>query len=83
MQGSKGYRAEALLGFETTTQDSEGEVTEKGEWEHVTREAIDGALQQFTGDIMQVPRSAVGLVRNQSPHVPRFRLVQDSRKPSP
>ncbi|CAM9851583.1 unnamed protein product [Scytosiphon promiscuus] len=55
LKGSKGYRAEALLGHETNTQDAEGEATLHGEWEHVTGEAVDGALGQFVGDIMQVP----------------------------
>lgn len=55
MQGSKAYRVEALLGYETNTQDAEGEVTLHGEWGHVTKEAVDEALGQFTGDIMQVP----------------------------
>lgn len=54
-QGSKGYRAQALLGHETNTQDAEGEATERGEWGHVTKEKVDAALGQFVGDITQVP----------------------------
>lgn len=54
-QGSKGYRAEALLGHETDTQDAEGQATVHGEWEHVTNEKVDAALEQFVGDITQVP----------------------------
>lgn len=55
LKGGKGYRAEGLLGHETNTQDAEGEATLHGDWEHVTEEAVDGALGQFVGDIMQVP----------------------------
>ncbi|CAM9888097.1 unnamed protein product [Ectocarpus sp. 4 AP-2014] len=55
LQGGKGYCAEALLGHETNTQDALGEATVHGEWEHVTKEDVDAALGQFTGDIMQVP----------------------------
>lgn len=55
MQGSKAYRAEALFGHETDTQDAEGEATLHGKWEHVTKEAVQGALGQFVGDILQVP----------------------------
>lgn len=54
-QGSKGYRAQALLGHETDTQDAEGEATVHGEWGHVTTENVDAALGQFVGDITQVP----------------------------
>lgn len=43
------------MGHETNTLDATGEATVHGEWEHVTNEAIDAALGQFTGDIMQVP----------------------------
>ena len=46
---------EALLGHETNTQDAEGEATLHGEWGHVTQDAVDAALGQFTGEIMQVP----------------------------
>lgn len=54
-QGSKGYRAQALLGHETDTQDAEGEATVHGEWGHVRKETVDAALGQFVGDITQVP----------------------------
>lgn len=57
-QGCKAYRAEARLGCETNTQDAEGEETVKGEWEHVTKEAVNDALGQFTGHIMQVRRES-------------------------
>eukprot|EP00903_Cladosiphon_okamuranus_P016040 g14810.t1 len=55
LQGSKAYRAEALLGYETDTQDSDGEATVHGEWGHVTAEGVGAALKRFLGDITQVP----------------------------
>ncbi|CAM9194161.1 unnamed protein product [Ascophyllum nodosum] len=55
LEGGKAYRVEALLGHETNTQDAEGEATLHGEWGHVTQDAVDAALGQFTGEIMQVP----------------------------
>jgi tRNA pseudouridine55 synthase len=51
---SKSYIAGIQLGQETTTYDKEGEIT--GETPvHVTREQLLQALDQFQGDIRQVP----------------------------
>lgn len=55
LAGSKGYRAEALLGAETDTLDSEGTVTEVMPASHVTTDLIIQNLVQFRGDIMQKP----------------------------
>ncbi|KAG5189435.1 pseudouridine synthase [Tribonema minus] len=55
LQGAKGYSAVGILGSETDTLDSEGQETEAMEWSHVTRDALMQALEQFRGDIMQVP----------------------------
>ena len=57
--GSKAYRAEVTLGFQTTTLDLDpkGEVVEKKPFEHVTSyEEIEKVLEtQFTGTIQQIP----------------------------
>ncbi|WP_417668360.1 tRNA pseudouridine(55) synthase TruB [Roseibium sp.] len=54
MDGRKVYRFEVTWGAETTTDDTEGEVTATSD--HLPEEAdIIEALPEFTGTIMQVP----------------------------
>ncbi len=53
--GTKGYRGRIKLGVETTTYDREGEVTAEtdGPWPDPT--TLEKALDQFRGEIQQVP----------------------------
>ncbi|KAL1761740.1 pseudouridine synthase [Schizophyllum commune] len=52
---SKEYRTTALLGCETDTYDSEGSQVRQAHWQHVTREAVEAAIPQFVGEILQTP----------------------------
>ena len=49
------YRTTCLLGCETDTYDSEGKQVRVAPWHHVTREQVEQALEQFRGEIEQVP----------------------------
>ncbi len=51
----KEYTATLQLGATTPSYDMEHEVDERYPTAHITRERIEEALQQFKGDIMQVP----------------------------
>jgi tRNA pseudouridine55 synthase len=52
----KVYTAEITFGQATTTYDSEGEVTETAEWEHITKEKIESVLtDEFFGTVEQIP----------------------------
>lgn len=52
----KTYVGEITFGKATTTYDAEGEVTEEGEWKHITKEKIEAALaEEFTGTVEQIP----------------------------
>ncbi|MEW5852564.1 MAG: tRNA pseudouridine(55) synthase TruB [Myxococcota bacterium] len=53
-EGTKRYRAEALLGVETTTDDLTGEPTFRSDAD-VSDEALLGALDALTGHQLQVP----------------------------
>ena len=57
--GSKAYRAEVTLGYQTTTLDSDpkGEIVERKDFDHVTSlDQIETLLEsQFTGKIQQIP----------------------------
>lgn len=52
---TKEYVATLQLGATTPSYDMEHPVNETFETGHITREAIDNALQQFVGEIQQVP----------------------------
>jgi tRNA pseudouridine55 synthase len=54
MDGAKAYRFTVRWGEATDTDDAEGEVIERCET-RPTRAAIEAALPQFTGTIVQVP----------------------------
>lgn len=57
--GSKAYRAEVTLGYQTTTLDADpnGQVVERKPFDHVTSwKEIETVLEtQFTGTIQQIP----------------------------
>ena len=54
MEGEKEYLAGLRLGLVTNTQDTTGEILEQRPVS-VTREELEGALERFRGDILQVP----------------------------
>ena len=47
------------MGCETDTYDSEGKQVRVAPWHHVTREQVEKALEQFKGEIEQVPPMCV------------------------
>lgn len=53
--GRKTYRAAAVLGVETTTQDASGEVVAERPADGVTEAAVAAALERWTGEVEQVP----------------------------
>ncbi|XP_008061599.1 probable tRNA pseudouridine synthase 1 isoform X1 [Carlito syrichta] len=55
LSGSKRYIAIGELGKATDTLDSTGKVTEEKPYDKIKQEDIEGILQKFTGNIMQVP----------------------------
>ncbi|KAF8965261.1 pseudouridine synthase [Flammula alnicola] len=52
---TKEYETTCLLGCETDTYDSEGAHVRLAPWQHVTREQVEAALSEFTGEIKQIP----------------------------
>ncbi|KAJ7989795.1 hypothetical protein DPEC_G00308210 [Dallia pectoralis] len=55
LAGSKKYKAVGEFGKATDTLDATGKVVTETSYDHITREAFEEKLKQFTGDIMQVP----------------------------
>ncbi|KAJ5120677.1 uncharacterized protein N7515_010065 [Penicillium bovifimosum] len=52
---TKSYEAIITFGAETDTYDRLGKIVRRAPYEHVTREAVEKALEQFRGKIMQKP----------------------------
>jgi tRNA pseudouridine55 synthase len=55
LSGEKAYTAEAELGFETDTLDMGGNTIKSAPYDHVMASDIETILQQFIGNIQQVP----------------------------
>ncbi len=55
LDSDKTYHVVATLGERTTTGDTEGEVVEKRPLVDITKERIEAIMQEFIGDIDQVP----------------------------
>jgi len=66
LNSDKGYRVKARLGVRTDSSDSTGEVVETRPVE-VNRKQLEKALEQFTGDIEQVPTMFSALKYNGQP----------------
>jgi tRNA pseudouridine55 synthase len=67
MAGEKTYQATMKLGVATDTQDSEGQVLEEKDWQHVNRQALDEALVGFIGQIDQLPPMYSALKKDGQP----------------
>ncbi|EPS44726.1 hypothetical protein H072_1263 [Dactylellina haptotyla CBS 200.50] len=52
---TKEYEAVAIFGASTDTYDREGKITARKPYGHITREAVEGVLDKFRGDIFQRP----------------------------
>ncbi|KAK6505158.1 hypothetical protein TWF481_007079 [Arthrobotrys musiformis] len=52
---TKEYEAVAIFGIATDSYDKEGKITARKPYGHITREAVEGVLDKFRGDIYQRP----------------------------
>ncbi|KKK19329.1 hypothetical protein AOCH_006637, partial [Aspergillus ochraceoroseus] len=52
---TKTYETVVLFGAETDTYDRLGKIVRRAPYEHITRDAVEKALEQFRGKIMQHP----------------------------
>ena len=51
----KEYQAQIRLGATTPSFDLETEVDHTFPWEHITQDLVDQALEEFTGELQQLP----------------------------
>ncbi|KAI5840235.1 pseudouridine synthase [Morchella snyderi] len=73
----KSYECVALFGCSTDTYDAEGKIMRRAPYKHITKEAVEGALKTFCGDIMQKPPIYSAL------HQDGMRLYEYARKGIP
>ena len=55
MTGDKTYEGVIHLGITTDSQDADGEILEEKDASHITREQVEAAMQNYLGDIEQIP----------------------------
>ena len=84
MEGDKEYLATLRLGMTTTTQDAEGDLLDERPWQEVDSVALEKAVADLRGAILQLPPMYSALKRN---GVPLHRLarqgVEVEREPRP
>jgi tRNA pseudouridine55 synthase len=73
----KRYVAEMVLGIDTDTQDTTGEITEERPAGHVREEDLRSALARFRGPILQVP-PMVSAVKHEGERL--YRLARAGRE---
>jgi tRNA pseudouridine55 synthase len=64
---TKTYDAVILFGAQTDTYDREGKILKRGPYKHITRDMVEKALEQFRGNIMQLPPLYSALKMNGKP----------------
>jgi tRNA pseudouridine55 synthase len=67
MAGEKTYQATMKLGSTTDSQDSEGQILEENDWQHVDRDALNVAVSGFLGTIQQLPPMFSALKKDGQP----------------
>ncbi len=55
MGGDKVYEGIIHLGITTDSQDADGTILEEKDASHITREQVEAAMQNYLGDIEQIP----------------------------
>lgn len=84
LDADKGYRSTFRLGVRTTTSDADGEPLSEVATDGITREQIERELQQFVGDILQVPSMFSALKHQGQPLYKMARQgVEIERQPRP
>ena len=73
LSGDKTYVIMVKLGSATNTYDASGEITESSDASGVTREMVGDALDNFRGDIKQIPPMFSALKRD---GVPLYKLAR-------
>ncbi len=73
MGGDKTYEGTIHLGITTSSQDRDGEVLEEKDASHITREQVEAAIQNYLGDIEQIPPMVSAIKKN---GVPLYKMAR-------
>ena len=76
MGGDKGYQGTMCLGKTTDTQDADGELTDERDYGHITREALEEEMKNWTGDILQTPPMVSAIKKD---GVPLYKLARKGK----
>lgn len=77
MGGDKTYEGEILLGVETNSQDTDGEVTSEKDPSGVTEEQLRAEMKKALGDQMQMPPMVSAIKMN---GVPLYKLARKGQE---
>ncbi len=76
MGGDKIYEGTMHLGITTDSQDSDGEILEEKDASHITREQVEAAIQNYMGDIEQIPPMVSAIKKD---GVPLYKLARKGK----
>jgi tRNA pseudouridine55 synthase len=77
MGGDKVYEGTIHLGVTTNTQDSDGEILEKKDASHITREMVEDAFKNYLGDIEQIPPMVSAIKKD---GVPLYKMARKGKE---
>jgi tRNA pseudouridine55 synthase len=77
MGGDKTYEGEILLGVETDSQDTDGEITSEKDPSGVTEEQLRAEMKKALGDQMQMPPMVSAIKKN---GVPLYKLARKGQE---
>jgi tRNA pseudouridine55 synthase len=78
MGGDKTYEGTLRLGVTTSTQDADGEILQKKEASHITREQIEALIRsKYTGPIEQIPPMVSAIKKD---GVPLYKMARKGQE---
>lgn len=77
MGGDKTYEGTMRLGVTTNSQDRDGDVLEEKDASHITREQVEAAIQNYLGDIEQIPPMVSAIKKD---GVPLYKLARQGKE---
>ena len=77
MGGDKTYEGTIHLGVTTHSQDRDGEVLGEKDASHITRDQVEAAIQNYLGDIEQIPPMVSAIKKD---GVPLYKLARKGKE---
>ena len=77
MGGDKSYEGVLRLGVTTSSQDADGEILTEQDASHITREQVDAVIENYLGDIEQIPPMVSAIKKN---GVPLYKMARKGQE---